>query len=275
MPSSDLKEIFLPVIQDVIELVQGQISNTNAASDITIRAVLLVGGFGQNQYLKEELRRAVGPAIEVLQPPNAWTAVVRGAVMMGLARSDEGLAKVKVGERRARKHYGIELAVTFREEDHHYSEKYVIILKRVNIKADDRRYWCDRRRKWKAREMRWFIKRGAPVFEKLPTSIDFSQSFPVSSGRPKSAEMRLLHDPISIEAPVHKNGNVTHLVSLKADLSLVPLADFEKLIIIAEDGKKYYQLEGTVEMTCLSASTKYTLLFGGKFSISSETTALC
>lgn len=126
MPSSDLKAIFLPVIQDVIELVQGQIANTNATADITIRAVLLVGGFGQNQYLKEELRRAVGSTIEVLQPPNAWTAVVRGAVMMGLARSDEGLAKVKVGERRARKHYGIELAVTFREEDHHFSEKYEI-----------------------------------------------------------------------------------------------------------------------------------------------------
>lgn len=112
--------------------------------------------------------------------------------------------------------------------------------------------------------MRWFIKRGAPVFEKLPTAIDFSQSFPVSAGPPKSAEMRLLHDPTSIEAPMHKNINVTHLVSLKADLSLVPLADFEKWIIVAEDGKKYYQLEGTVEMTCLSASTKYTLLFSGK-----------
>jgi len=138
--------------------------------------------------------------------------------------------------------------VTFKEDIHHYSEKY----------------WCDRRCKWKAREMRWFIKRGAPVFEKLPVAIDFSQSFPVSDGPPRSAEMKLLHDSVSLEAPIHKSGNVSRLVTLKADLSLVPIAEFEKQIIVSEDGKRYYQLEGKVEMTCLSASTKYTLLFGGK-----------
>lgn len=74
----------------------------------TIRAVLLVGGFGQNNYLKERLRSTLGSSVAVLQPPNAWTAVVRGAVMMGLANANSKYAAVGIESRAARKHYGVE-----------------------------------------------------------------------------------------------------------------------------------------------------------------------
>jgi tRNA A37 threonylcarbamoyltransferase TsaD len=88
-----------------------------------IRAVLLVGGFGQNNYLKERLRISLRSTVQILQPPNAWTAVVRGAVMMGLARSDPRLASVGLESRAARKHYGAELSIPFDEERHRDSEK--------------------------------------------------------------------------------------------------------------------------------------------------------
>jgi len=111
--------IFEPIILKIIELVKGQISATSK----NIRAVLLVGGFGQNAYLKERLRGSLVQNVEVLQPINAWTAVVRGAVMMGLAHANTKLASVGVVSRAARKHYGIELSVEFDAKIHKDSKK--------------------------------------------------------------------------------------------------------------------------------------------------------
>jgi molecular chaperone DnaK (HSP70) len=114
-----MSDIFEPVVEKIIKLVKGQILATNKK----ISAIILVGGFGQNNYLKERLRSSVGKSILVLQPPNAWTAVVRGAVMMGLARANSKLAAVGLVSRAARKHYGIELRVEFEPGIHDASKK--------------------------------------------------------------------------------------------------------------------------------------------------------
>ncbi len=117
--SSQMKAIFDPVINRVISLVKGQI----IATETNIKAVLLVGGFGQNFYLKERLSSFLGSSIEVRQPPNSWTAVVRGAVMMG-AQSDE----VQLQSRVARKHYGIELEYNYNASVHSLDQKYTHCL---------------------------------------------------------------------------------------------------------------------------------------------------
>lgn len=112
--AAELREIFDPIINQIIELVKGQIRATNR----TVKAVLLVGGFGQNNYLKESLRNALGNSVRVLQPVNAWTSVVRGAVMMGLAHTNSRLAQVTLQSRRARKHYGLQLSTEFNRMVH-------------------------------------------------------------------------------------------------------------------------------------------------------------
>ena len=55
--------------------------------------------------------------------------------------------------------------------------------------------------------------------------------------------------------------NVQKLVDLKADLSTVPLSDIS--IGRGADGKKYYELDFEVEVTYLSAYTKYELIYNG------------
>lgn len=119
MKLSEMKALFEPIVKQVIKLVKDQIKATN----VKIKAVLLVGGFGQNSYLKQRLRSALGDNVEVMQPPHAWTAVVRGAVMKGLANYDNKLALVKVGPRVARKHYGIRLDMPFDPKIHSESSK--------------------------------------------------------------------------------------------------------------------------------------------------------
>lgn len=69
VPGTDVRTIFEPILNDVLKLVMDQIK----ASKIVVKAVLLVGGFGQSAYLRDSLRQEVKSYdnnIEVMQSPN-------------------------------------------------------------------------------------------------------------------------------------------------------------------------------------------------------------
>jgi hypothetical protein len=55
MKPSEMEAVFKPVVEHVIKLVWDQIQATN----VKIKAVLLVGGFGQSSHLKDRLRSAL------------------------------------------------------------------------------------------------------------------------------------------------------------------------------------------------------------------------
>jgi molecular chaperone DnaK (HSP70) len=129
--AADLRQIFEPTINQIIDLVREQIRATNK----TTKAILLVGGFGQNTYLKESLRNTFGDAIRVLQPVNAWTAVVRGAVMMGLTHCNSQLAQITLVSRRARKHYGLQLSTEFNPNIHDIRQRYAFTFARKNLES--------------------------------------------------------------------------------------------------------------------------------------------
>lgn len=141
LPTSEVRDIFEPVIVEVIELVKKQISISNTK----IKAVLLVGGFGASTYLCERLRAAIDNDILILQPPNAWSAVVRGAVLKGLAINSPEVSAVSVHKRKARSSYGIELNVCFDEKKHAHLKKS--------------KYWSDMEGQYRVRVMHWFVKR--------------------------------------------------------------------------------------------------------------------
>lgn len=66
---SDVGKIFEPVVKEVISLVKGQIAATKA----DVKAVLMVGGFGQSVFLRDSIRSAVADqGIEVMQSPNGF-----------------------------------------------------------------------------------------------------------------------------------------------------------------------------------------------------------
>lgn len=67
LTGSDIRTIFDPVVKEIVSLVLGQV----AATKKNVKAVLLVGGFGQNTFLRDSIRQAVAPLnIEVMQSPN-------------------------------------------------------------------------------------------------------------------------------------------------------------------------------------------------------------
>lgn len=121
--------VFEPIMKDVIGLVQEQ---ARLAGN-RVQAVLLVGGFGQSDYLKQRIQRAVGYNVQVTQPENGWTAVVRGAAILGL--SNVSKQDISVAGRVARKSYGTPLQVPYDRRIHNPNEVLVLRTLKVDFEA--------------------------------------------------------------------------------------------------------------------------------------------
>ena len=66
----DVRKIFEPVVHEVNKLVMEQVRAAREAVKLPT-AVVIVGGFGQNAYLRDCLRAVVASSnVEVIQSPN-------------------------------------------------------------------------------------------------------------------------------------------------------------------------------------------------------------
>ena len=110
----EMLSIFEPVVSMMTTLVTNQIKETQKQ----VKAVILVGGFGQSPYLKRMIQKVIGPDIELIQPGNGWTAVARGALLRGLALATNESARIKVSSRISRKSFGINLRRSFDFKNH-------------------------------------------------------------------------------------------------------------------------------------------------------------
>jgi molecular chaperone DnaK (HSP70) len=122
LSSTKLRTIFEPVIATITSLISAQIKIT--AEDV--KAVLLVGGFGQSPYLRRCVQKVVGD-VQVIQPSSGWTAVVRGALIKGLAEASPATSRIMIGHRIARKAYGCHALVPFWQGEHDEGRRYASI----------------------------------------------------------------------------------------------------------------------------------------------------
>lgn len=241
MTGAQVSKIFEPVVQEIVTLVRGQI----AATGKKVNAVLMVGGFGQNAYLRETIRASIDRNIEVMQPPNGWTAVVRGALMKGLSQLEPTTARVKVTSRTARKHYGTEIMNKYDKIKHTKSTAF----------------WDEYDGELKVYDMSWFITKGSTVNEDQSFTKHYHKVWRVSDGPRQSVvqDVLMYADPHNTGAPIYKDSGVKHLARLTADLSCIPAADLSRKI--GKDGKEYYVVYYDIEMTYYSAHTKYALVY--------------
>ncbi|KAF3360981.1 hypothetical protein VDGD_07654 [Verticillium dahliae] len=238
---ADLQTIFEPIILECIKLVSAQI----AASDVPISAILLVGGFGASNYLKERIRNAIDRKIRILQPPNAWQAVVQGAVMKGLAQaSPSHLTQVRIQNRRARKHYGTRCNRDYDETLHGHLR--------------DKRRWSGLYGCYRVNVMKYIVLRGDVVSETDPYCLSFVSTGLVSDGRINDIQQNIYADGTSSVAPVENNDNTKLLCRVEADVSHIPEAQFNRRQ--GQDGQAYYELGYELEARVHSASTEYTLV---------------
>ncbi|KAI4262006.1 MAG: hypothetical protein L6R42_002805 [Xanthoria sp. 1 TBL-2021] len=240
MKGSDIHDIFEPVIQEIINLVRQQIElSKDVGADI--KAVIMVGGFGENLYLYERLRKVLArQQIEVRMSPQAWTAVVRGALIRGLENAKSKKALGTVAGRIARSFYGTECAREYERSKHRKSERYV-------------------------REREVYQIKYRKVAEKKPIHSHYHVERPVP--RPPGKKL----EPVKItivkcdddKAPtIVGKGQVREIARLEVPLNRLPKKNFE--IRHGQDGQQWYIIDFALRATCHSAETYYDLMYKGK-----------
>lgn len=172
LSTADVAEIHRPVIQEVLELVEKQKRILGAYEKIA-RGLFLVGGFGQSGHLFKTLRSTFAeedppPTYQetetepveldptrfiIMQPANAWTAVVRGAVLSGIEGGN------LITSRKSRRHYGVVHSSTFDPRWH----------------SERNKYWDVVRKEWGAKnQIWWYIKREQTVTAGRPVLFPFT-----------------------------------------------------------------------------------------------------
>jgi len=104
-----------------VELIQGQILQVERKGS-RVKNIFLIGGFGESQYLQEELELSLKlRKIQLRRPDTSWTAVVRGAVIHGIEKLDNKNLTIMKGCPRS---YGIKLSEAYSGIRHNPSDSY-------------------------------------------------------------------------------------------------------------------------------------------------------
>ncbi|KAF9951090.1 hypothetical protein BGZ72_007311 [Mortierella alpina] len=99
------REVFDPVVNDVLRLIQHQLQQTH----FQCHAIFLVGGFGCSSYLHTRVQAEFGSRVSMIGvPPRAELAVVRGAAYAGLMPRT-------ITQRVARRWYGVDSLMAWEE----------------------------------------------------------------------------------------------------------------------------------------------------------------
>ncbi|KAJ5365517.1 hypothetical protein N7517_008403 [Penicillium concentricum] len=230
-----VKGIFDPIIEQIENLVVEQRTSVKAAGHTT-KAIILVGGLGASGYLFKRLQ-AASDGIQIMQPPNAWSAVARGAVIRG----QEGN---QVERRIARCSYGINVSVKFDPKKH---------------PADQNLEWCPYEEQWKARNrMTWYIRKGESLTESEPIRMTFYHVVDIDSHMVFNEQLKFCQEAT---APKVMNSSVVQLCELQADLSRVPKGLFTKKT--NSSGVQFYHITFDLVLTPASASLLFDLQFNG------------
>ena len=73
LSSTDIKDIFDPVISEILSLIEDQIQQTAKK----VKLILLVGGFGESRYLQTRIEEKFGAGIEVKVSRNRFVPAYR------------------------------------------------------------------------------------------------------------------------------------------------------------------------------------------------------
>ncbi|KAK6353146.1 hypothetical protein TWF696_005136 [Orbilia brochopaga] len=235
-----VRQMFDPTITSILTHISNQIRDAKAR-DQRVKMILLVGGFGRSPYLLRRVREWVvteGHHIEVLQPPEAWTAIARGAVMHGL---ENQIVKHRI----ARRSYGVCIDAVYERGVH----------------SADAKYWDDCDNIFRARDqMEWFIRKGIQISDgkKKVFRLPYTQHLtPDEFANPKYLNAKdTLYACDSDDAPNEPTRNENKWKSKsKLDGTSFYYIEFE-LVMEVEGEKMVFGLE-LDEVRYSSVSTKF------------------
>ncbi|KAH0562067.1 hypothetical protein GP486_003228 [Trichoglossum hirsutum] len=246
LKGTTLFNIFDPIFHDINKYLTEQVNKVQIKRLIAhhpnggaVRAIFLVGGFGSSVYLRDAIA-ASHPDIQVIQPNDAWSAIVKGAVLSKLPR------EAMVVSNAAEKHYGTcchSLYDSLRDKG-------------------EERIWDDWEENEKCAIMQWFIyKKDEKLVRNKKIPLPFYRKF--AGENPSKDDLKIkseLYESAALLAPGHpKNVRVSHI--LNTDLSKVPKSYFIKKAR-KSDGATYCELHFKLLIEIRSGPMKFSLEVG-------------
>ncbi|KAF8421674.1 hypothetical protein EV426DRAFT_565316 [Tirmania nivea] len=237
----EMRGVFNPVIQEILQLVREQINTVGLGSQDSVSTILLVGGFGSSPYLKKQLSDNIAATyqntIKVLQPPNIWSAVVRGAVICGLQ-------SVQIESRKARRSSGVKCRRTW---VHGNPPKY--------------KEWCQFEEEYKCRNrMIWYVKKGDEISETTELKMRFHCMFALNS------PLKTTNIVLASDSPANRleenaaHHNVYTVCTLDTDLSRIR----DHLLHCQNSkGESYYDVYYELVMRFHSSKLTFELRYNG------------
>ncbi|KAJ5666177.1 uncharacterized protein N7477_008625 [Penicillium maclennaniae] len=230
-------DLMLPALQQVLDLVREQIKISKAP----VKSVFLVGGFGQNPFLRHFIHEALPSGIEVLAPVDGWTAVVRGALSKTLFDLCTSAPQVAIDSREARKHYGTIKSLKFECSGHKkfYGEFHIKV-------------------------MEWFIQKGDEIEETKPVVTSWIEHRHKSQGKVTSIKTTIyeLDGADSKKAPLYfcremRTHCKLHPILNRAHQERIPVTR-------GKDGEDYHTVLYQIHANYYSAHCDYSLWFEGQ-----------
>ncbi|KAF8453881.1 hypothetical protein BDZ91DRAFT_786649 [Kalaharituber pfeilii] len=253
----DMETIFSSTFARITELVQAQVTAAENKSGRRVTGVLLVGGFGSSPYLHKHLSMTItaktGEFVKILQPVDAWTAIVRGAVAYGVSTRKEGSKAAGspiVESRIARFSYGVSAAEPFIAGEHPANKM------RFDIRSGD--LWCPDR-------MQWFVEKGKEIPDGKPIEVELRRRCPTGATREElifKEEIlccELDKPPLDATDPA-----VRKLLVFTADLNDIPRKKHFVRRKAVRTETPYWEIPFFMVMKYQSASLEFSSQIGGK-----------
>jgi hypothetical protein len=260
MTTKEVGEIFHPIIKEAVGLVDQQMSKLKTKNK-KVAGILLVGGFGQNEALYKALRDkfedgsappppytpvdyhtgSSEPGLQVMQPPNAWSAVVRGAVLRGLEGTEYVLS------RKARNCYGVTCTESYDPDIH----------------SPSRKYWSEFDEEFRVRDrMRWFIRKGSTVSSSEPVLFPFYTNFAdIGSSMYRTKLIFSKIDDAPDDYDASPGSQTETLCRLEVDLDMVPHKHWT--FKNTTDGSRFKRLDFQLGMHVKSGNITFDLRIDG------------
>ncbi|ORY18798.1 hypothetical protein BCR34DRAFT_472752 [Clohesyomyces aquaticus] len=245
LDAAQMRDIFDPCINRTLELIDGQIASILRAGRVKPKMVIVVGGFGRNEYLFKKVTEYCNErGILARQPTFPWSAVSRGAVCRGLEGPMTGLVAVRL----ARKHYGTPISVPYRAGIHNAVDMYTDEFTGT---------------KYAKGQMRWMVEKGERLPESNPkkASIECCCTFKKSDDREFGAVLVGCDEEVAPKRYADDSAYV--ICRVRADLSKVPESKFTR----ARSGlgaEEFLIAEFKLEATFEGGNIDWKFIFDGK-----------
>ncbi|KAF5701588.1 Hsp70 chaperone protein [Fusarium globosum] len=203
-----------------------------------LKGIFLVGGFGASQYLKARIEKA-NPDIQVIQPDDAWAAIVKGAALSRLSYTN-------VVSTKAPRHYGVIVRGAYEPITDKGRPTFVDPVDGT-LRAD---------------KLEWYILKG----QDLKRDQDIRRSLSRHVPKHHSSNDLVFQDKLSMSeevlAPQHPTSDVKTSCTLTSDLRAVDKSLFTARVGI--DGREWLQVKFELVISTRDATMKFWLEYDGK-----------